>query len=49
MSEVFKNHLFKFTRLIEKSEFIKNCIISVGILTITTYIITINNKRHYGY
>ena len=43
MSDILKNNLFGFTRLIEKSEFIKNCIVGVGILTIATYIIKINN------
>ena len=42
-TKIRKNNLFGFTRLIEKSEFIKNCIVGVGILTIATYIIKINN------
>ena len=44
MSDILKNNLFGFTKLIEKSKFIKICIVGVGILTIATYIITINNQ-----
>ena len=46
MDKIFDNPIFGFTKLIEKSELIKKCIVGIGLLTFTTYLITLKSQSN---